>query len=177
MGEAKRRQNREYKEHLKSLNNDYFTKLREEIYPQKDKYGLIPNRWYVMTKGSRSVAFYKGMNTLTIGINPTYADGKYLSSSEFWFTSVNMRADNVIPANVKTNILPKLIASAKGVGYAPGRMVLNKTNNDIYEVLGEETFFLLNDVLYCKVKGPGGYQFEISLTKDSGWNTKQYVPY
>lgn len=176
MGEAKKRRDREYQEYLKSLNNGYFTKLREEIYPQKDKDGLIPNTWYVMTKGSRSVAFYKGMNKKTIGINPTYCRGTSLNSSAAWFTSVNMRADNVIPANVKTNILPKLIACAKEFGYHAGRMILHVPTNNVYQILGEETFFLVNDILYCKVEALGGYQFEISLIKNSYWNIKEYKP-
>jgi len=181
MGAAKRRRDKEYQDFLKSLNNHTFNKIREEIKSRTevDDFGLIPNTWYVMTTGSRSVAFYKGKGQATIGINPitnVMKSGLHILYSTAWFTNTNMRSSNCIPANIERNILPKMINCAITVGYKPGSIVESTISNSTYQILRDNPFFLVNDILYCKVESIGGYIHEIQLIKNGLWNVKEYRP-
>lgn len=125
----------------KDLNKESFTKLYKEAYPEKftDTYGLIPNTWYTMTKGTRTLAFYKGESEMTLGMipeNSSFIGGSFMCLR--WFSSRTMRADNVIPANVRNNVLPKLISYAKSFGFASGRKVKYFT---LYGVLQDYTYW------------------------------------
>lgn len=172
MGEAKRKRDKEHEDYLKSLNNHIFKNIRIELEPKVDSFGLIPNTWYQMLTGDRKLAYYKGVGQITIGFGQTL---RGLHQSNAFFSTTNMRSSNCVPANIKRNVLPKLIRCAESFGYIPGKLIMCVTSNSVVTII-EDSFFVYNNELHCKIERMGGGIFSIPLFKDNRWNIKEYRP-